>query len=196
MRFAVLASIAVSVPAVCFVALAKDTPHSVPQPSDIPNQAIDFRGFLVVAREVASYRENRRVSEEVFLEMSREEGTIVLDTRSAAKFAELHIQGARHLNFSDITKESLAEAIPEKDTRILIYCNNNFRGRPVEFAAKMPPAALNIPTFVTLYEYGYRNIYELGPVIDADKSELPLVSSAEEAERALESAAAVPKAAD
>lgn len=146
----------------------------------IPNEAIDFRGFLKVAAEVADYREDRRVSEEQFLEMSREEGAIVLDTRSAQKFAELHIRGAKHLNFSDITKHQLAETIPDKDTRILIYCNNNFRGRPVEFAAKSAPAALNIPTFITLYEYGYRNLYELGPMIDADKTILPLVSSAQE----------------
>lgn len=181
MRLAVLASIAVVVSAVCFVALAENTPHSAPPPSDIPNEAIDYSGFARAVGEVAEYREKRRVTEQQFLEMSQDAGTIVLDTRSAAKYAELHIQGAKHLNFSDITKDSLAEVIPSKDTRILIYCNNNFRGRPVEFASKMAPAALNIPTFITLYEYGYRNLYELGPMIDADKSMLSLASIAEEA---------------
>jgi signal peptidase I len=31
---------------------------------------------------------------------------------------------------------------------------------------KSAPLALNIPTFINLYGYGYRNIYELGDVVD------------------------------
>lgn len=146
----------------------------------ITNPAIDMRGFLQVANEAANYRERRRVTEEQFLEMSKEKGTIVLDTRSAAMFKLLHIEGAVHLNFSDITKDGLNKAIPDPNTRILIYCNNNFENRPVAFVYKTAPAALNIPTFITLYEYGYRNVYELGPLIDADKTILNLVSSDEE----------------
>jgi len=104
--------------------------------------------------------------------MSKDEDTIVLDTRSAAKYAELHIKGAVHLNFSDITSDTLAAIVPSPATRILIYCNNNFENAPEPFPVKMAVAALNIPTFVTLYAYGYQNLYELGPVVDPATSNI------------------------
>ena len=104
-----------------------------------------------------------------------EANTIVLDTRSAAKFALLHVKGAVHLNFSEITTDSLAKLIPTKDTRILIYCNNNFDNAPVAFRSKSPGMALNIPTFITLHAYGYENIYELGPLLDVKKTRISLV---------------------
>ncbi|MEM6655884.1 MAG: rhodanese-like domain-containing protein [Planctomycetota bacterium] len=135
---------------------------------------IDFEGFVSVAREAARHRQSRRIGEAEFLRMSREKGTIILDTRSAAAFKRRHVAGAVHLNFSDITKESLANVIPNKETRVLIYYNNNFAGDADAFPAKAIRAALNIPTFVTLYEYGYRNVYELKPLIDVKASKLPL----------------------
>ncbi len=62
--------------------------------------------------------------------------------------------------------DSLKELIPDKDTKILIYCNNNFINDPQNFRTKLKMAALNISTFITLYEYGYRNVYEFGEVVD------------------------------
>lgn len=144
----------------------------------IPNPSIDYDGYVETAQQVKAYREKRRVTEKQFLQMASEEDTIILDIRSAAAFAKLHIAGAVHLNFSDITKDHLAEVIPSKETRVLIYCNNNFENEPEAFPRKTEVAALNIPTFITLYGYGYRNLYELGPVIDAKKSRLPLTPSA------------------
>ena len=41
----------------------------------------------------------------------------------------------------------------------------------------MPSASLNLSTFVSLYTYGYRNIYELGPLLDAKTTRLELVST-------------------
>lgn len=140
----------------------------------IPNEAIDFEAFQEVVKEAGEHRRSRRITEEQFLQMAGEENTIILDTRSADKFALLHVKGAVHLNFSEITKDSLARAIPDRETRILIYCNNNFDGAPVSMARKAPAAALNIPTFLTLYSYGYRNLYELGPLLDVRKTRIPL----------------------
>ena len=141
-----------------------------------PNKLIDYAGFVRLAQEVEPYRQQRRIDEKTFLRMAREKGTIVLDTRGAAAYERLHVGGAVHLNFSDITKERLARVVPTKETRVLIYCNNNFKNEPEAFPSKMPRAALNLPTFVTLYEYGYRELYELAPLIDARQSRLPLVS--------------------
>ena len=35
---------------------------------------------------------------------------------------------------------------------------------------KLPSASLNLATYVALYDYGYRNVYELGPLIDFDRT--------------------------
>jgi hypothetical protein len=36
---------------------------------------------------------------------------------------------------------------------------------------------LNIPTYIALYDYGYRNVYELGPQLDIDASLLEFESA-------------------
>ena len=144
----------------------------------IENPAIDMAGYLQVSREAAQHRATRRVSEEDFMRMAREPNTIVLDARSREKYDELHVKGAVSLAFSDIAVESLAQTIPDKNTRILIYCNNNFAGAPQPFPTKMPSASLNISTYIALYNYGYRNVYELGPLVALDKSTLPFESTA------------------
>jgi hypothetical protein len=61
--------------------------------------------------------------------------------------------------------------------RVLIYCNNNFRNAEGPFPSKLPNASLNLSTYIALYSYRYRNIYELGPLIDIKASRLELESS-------------------
>lgn len=142
-----------------------------------PNPAIDMDAYLRVSMEAAAYRQSHRVSEEDFLRMSSEPGTIVLDARSAEKYALLHVKGAINLSFPDITVDSLKQAIPDKSTRILIYCNNNFTGAPKPFPTKLPSASLNLSTYIALYNYGYRNVYELGSLIDLKASKLAFEGS-------------------
>jgi hypothetical protein len=137
-----------------------------------PNPAIDMDGYLRVAAEAASHRESRRISEEEFIRMSREPGTVVLDARSREKYDELHIKGAINLSFPDIAVGTLARTLPDKETRILIYCNNNFANAPEPFPEKKFSAALNLSTYIALYNYGYRNVYELAPLIDVRASRL------------------------
>jgi hypothetical protein len=148
-----------------------------PQPA---NPAIDMQGYLRVADDAAAHREQRRLSEEDFIRLSREPGTLILDARSKQKYDELHIKGAINLPFPDIAVERLHEAIPDKNTRILIYCNNNFRGAEEAFPVKMQTAALNISTYIALYNYGYRNVYELAPLLDVKSSKLEFESSTAE----------------
>ena len=149
-------------------------------PTEIPNPAIDMPRFLSVSEEAAEHRLSRRISEEEFLRMAAEPGTLVLDARSAQRYAQLHVKGAINLSFPDIAIDSLASTIPDKDTRILIYCNNNFTGAPEPFPTKMASASLNLSTFVSLYDYGYRNVYELGPLIDIKDSKLTFEGTAVE----------------
>jgi len=148
---------------------------AAPAPAD---PAIDMQGFLRVSARAAKHREPRRVSQQEFIRMSREPGTIVLDARSRQRFDELHVKGAIHLSFPDITIESLGKAIPDRKTRILIYCNNNFRNAEGPFPSKLPSASLNLSTYVALYNYGYHNVYELADTLDLSASKLEFESSA------------------
>ncbi len=144
---------------------------------EIPNPSIDMKGYLRVAGDAARYREKRRLTEEDFIKMSKEPGVTVLDARSKQKFDELHIAGAINLSFPDITVESLAKMFPDKNAKILIYCNNNFRNAEDAFPRKIAEASLNISTYISLYSYGYRNVYELGPLLDAKTTKIELVTS-------------------
>jgi phage shock protein E len=141
----------------------------------IPNPSIDMKAFLKVAVKAAEHRESRRLTEEEFIRMSKEPGVVILDARSRLKYDELHIRDAVNLSFPDITVESLATMFPDKNQKILIYCNNNFVNAAMAFPTKAPAASLNLSTFVSLYTYGYRNVYELGPLLDAKTTKLELV---------------------
>jgi hypothetical protein len=55
---------------------------------------------------------------------------------------------------------------------VLIYCNNNFRDLPESMPVKAMASALNLSTFVALHSYGYRNVYELAPVVDPANTRL------------------------
>ena len=141
------------------------------------NPSIDMQGFLSVSMQAAEHRETRRISEADFIRMSREPGTIVLDARSRQRFDELHVKGAINLSFPDIAVDSLAKTIPDRSTRILIYCNNNFTGAEGPFPTKAPSASLNLSTYIALYNYGYRNVYELADTFELKTSRLEFESS-------------------
>jgi phage shock protein E len=146
--------------------------------ADAPkNPHVDIQTFLTDAHAVEIQRANRVIDQDAFLKMASEKGTIILDARSTDKFAMLHVVGATNLPFTDFTEESLAKIFPNKDTRILIYCNNNFNNAPRAMPLKLAGASLNISTLISLQTYGYKNVFELGGYIDANKSKLPLKGS-------------------
>jgi phage shock protein E len=146
--------------------------------ADPGNPNIDMEGYLKVASIAAAHRQTRRLSEDEFIRRSQQKDTVILDARSRAMFDLLHIKGAINLSYPDIDIESLKKTLPNKNAQILIYCNNNFSGEPIAFATKLPSVSLNLSTYITLYNYGYRNIYELSPLIDVHKTKLTLVSTA------------------
>jgi len=150
-----------------------------------PKALVDYDDFKNLVSELEKQRENHLVSLDVFLKMAKEENTVVLDTRSDFRFNRKHLKGAIHLDFTDFTQENLLTLIPDPNTRILIYCNNNFDGDPIDFASKMSKPktkietqilsnrkpimlALNIPTHINLYGYGYKNIYELDELVNVN----------------------------
>lgn len=145
-----------------------------------PNPAIDPTGHQRLVAEAFRFREGRRLTEDQFLKLTAEPGTVVLDARSWANFARLHIRGAVNLPFPDIDIPTLARVLPDKTARILIYCNNNFLGVGPAARAMQPKSAalsLNLSTFPALYASGYRNLYELGPQLDPRATKLPLAGT-------------------
>jgi hypothetical protein len=156
---AMLAAIA----ALSFVAV----PFALAQDKAAPSAAqIDYRGFQELTRDVEAYRAERLVSLAEFQRMAEEANTIILDARSADAYAAGHIDGAVNLPFTDFTDQSLRDTLRDPDVRILIYCNNNFSNNESPVMLKRVQLALNIQTFINLYGYGYRNVYELGDVVD------------------------------
>jgi len=151
-----------------------------------PKAKVSFDDFKGMVAEVEPHRASRLVDLDQFLKMSKEPGCIILDSRSTFRFDRIHLKGAKHLSFTDFTQDNLGKVIPSFDTKILIYCNNNFNGNQIDFASKVasprPKAnnpiatqmasqdrpkmmALNVPTYINLYGYGYRNVYELNELV-------------------------------
>ena len=145
---------------------------SVVADQQLPPSNIDYTGFVGMSQDVQSYRQKRLVDLDTFLQMATDPETILLDTRSKQAYDRKHLKGAVHLNFSDFTDEKLAKMIPAEDTRILIYCNNNISGDRENFFGKGARLALNIPTFINLYGYGYKNIYELVSLVPVNDPRL------------------------
>lgn len=151
---------------------------------------VDFDAYAQLLAEVKPHREQRLVTIEEFNELSKQENVIILDARSKEMYDAKHIAGAIHLNFSDFTQGNLEAIIPSPDTKILIYCNNNIDKDDVFFPSKgfVPrnfydnekdlTLALNIPTYINLYGYGYRNIYELGELISVYDSRIQFEGTA------------------
>lgn len=159
------------------LAATAQEPHSTSFEST--ERSVDFPAFMVIAEEAMRYRQDRLVSLDTFRAMAAEDNTIILDTRSAKAFAVGHISGAINLTFSDFTELKLADKVPSRDTRILIYCNNNFADNAAPVPTKSPALALNVPTFINLYGYGYLDIYELGERMNLDDPRLGWVSDAD-----------------
>jgi phage shock protein E len=170
-RFGLTLIGAAALPALVILAAA----HAQTLP--LKNPAIDMDGYLLNSQRAAEHRASRLLTEDQFLKMAAELGTLVLDARSPEKYELLHVKGAINLSFPDITVESLKTVIPDKTTRVLIYCNNNFRNADAPFPSKLPTASLNLSTYIALYTYGYRNVYELGPLLDLNTSKLPFASN-------------------
>lgn len=167
------------------------TNTALAQEKDYPPAKVSFGDFKELVAAVEPHRAERLVDLDTFLKMSKDSGVIIFDSRSDFRYDRLHVKGARHLNFSDYTQDNLQKVIPGFDTKILIYCNNNFEGNQEDFASKtvtrfpIEPSqltmasqiavqekpimmALNVPTYVNLYGYGYRNVYELHELVDVN----------------------------
>jgi len=139
----------------------------------IPNRLIDYAEFKKIVSDSVRERETHRLTEKQFVQAMADKDTVVLDARSASRYALRHVRGAVNLPFTDFTADTLAQVIPSKATKILIYCNNNFEGSAAAFPSKAPAASLNLSTYTSLRAYGYTNIFELGPLLDVHETSIP-----------------------
>jgi len=146
---------------------------SSPAESTIPNPLIDYAAFQKIVDTSKSERESNRLTEDQFLAAMNDKGAVLLDARSAAMYKLRHIKGAVNLPFTDFSESSLAAVVPDKSSRVLIYCNNNFLNAPVSMFSKVAPASLNLSTYTSLKAYGYDRINELGPLLDVNKTKIP-----------------------
>ncbi len=149
---------------------------------EYPPAKVNYEDYKTLVAEAEVHREKRLVRLDTFLKMSKKPNVIILDARPKFRFDRIHIKGAKHLNFAEFTQASLANIIPSPDTTVLIYCNNNFEGNQVDFRSKVSlptrrsplvkerktsrMMALNVPTYISLYGYGYRNVYELDELVN------------------------------
>jgi phage shock protein E len=130
------------------------------------NPQVDYAGFARLTGDLAKVRKTHRLKWPEFVRRAGAQGALLLDARSADAFARGHLKGAVNLPFTDFTDEALREVIGANPHRpIFIYCNNNFRDHRAPVPLKRAPMALNIPTFINLHGYGYRNVWELADVI-------------------------------
>ncbi|NTW99043.1 MAG: rhodanese-like domain-containing protein [Geobacteraceae bacterium] len=160
------------------------------QVTNYPKAKVSFNDCKGLVKAVETHRASRLIDLNTFIKMSKLPGVVILDSRSQFRFDRIHVKGARHLAFTDFTQDNLQKVIPSFETRILIYCNNNFDGDQTDFASKIalprPKSAagavakqfavqekpimmaLNIPTYINLYGYGYRNVYELDELVNVN----------------------------
>ncbi|MBB4805855.1 rhodanese-related sulfurtransferase [Chryseobacterium defluvii] len=151
---------------------------------------VDFDYLQDLVTQVKPHREKRLIDLDEFLKRSKQKNTVILDTRSKEMFDKKHVKGAVNINFSDFTQSALDNFFRNyegKNTRILIYCNNNFEDRSAAdlqdqyFITKavQPRSAkitennsrtlaLNIPTYINLFGYGYKNVFELHELVDVN----------------------------
>lgn len=90
-----------------------------------------------------------RITQEEAKEMMETGEVIILDVREQEEYDTGHISGAVLLPVGNITEDTAAEIIPEKDSTVLVYCRSGNRSKAASSA---------------LAKLGYTKIYEFGGI--------------------------------
>lgn len=83
--------------------------------------------------------------------LAKEKDYILLDVRTIAEYKKKHLPHAILLPIEEIKKGNVAEVLPDKNQKILVYC---WTGRRAEDAAAI------------LFNMGYKNVVNLGGIVD------------------------------
>ena len=92
---------------------------------------------------------DQQITQEEAKEMMDTQEVIILDVREQEEYDSGHIPGAVLLPVGTIDENTAAQAIPEKDSTVLVYCRSGNRSKTASSA---------------LAELGYTNIYEFGGI--------------------------------
>ena len=91
----------------------------------------------------------QQITQEEAKEMMDYQEVIILDVREQDEYDSGHIPGAMLLPAGTIDEATAADAIPEKDSTVLVYCRSGNRSKTASS---------------TLADLGYTNIYEFGGI--------------------------------
>jgi hypothetical protein len=161
----------------CALILGLATPALAKAPPP-DNPEIDYAGYQRLVVDLRDYRAQRRLGWNDFARAARADGALLLDARSESAFRAGHIAGAVNLPFTDFTADALRAVIgANADRPIYIYCNNNFTNDRPPVVTKVARLSLNVQTFVNLYGYGYKNIWELADRIDFENPKYGWISN-------------------
>ena len=83
--------------------------------------------------------------------LAQEKNYILLDVRTLGEYEKKHIPNAVLLPIEEIKRGNVAEVLPDKNQKILLYC---WTGRRAEDAAAI------------LFNMGYKNVVNLGGIVD------------------------------
>ena len=90
------------------------------------------------------------ISAEEAHEMMEDGDVVVLDVRERDEYDAGHIAGAVLLPYTSVSAQTAAEAIPSKDSTVLVYCRS---GRRSAIAAE------------ALVDLGYQHVYDFGGIL-------------------------------
>lgn len=91
----------------------------------------------------------QQITQEDAKEMMDTQEVIILDVREQAEYDSGHIPGAVLLPVGTIDETTAAEVIPEKDSKVLVYCRSGNRSKTASAA---------------LADLGYTKVYEFGGI--------------------------------
>ncbi len=82
-----------------------------------------------------------------------ENAVVLIDLRGKESFEAAHIRGAINVPIELLTQEHLQTVVPNSDSRIVVYCSNNF----------MPTRMIALTTlgFPAIEQLGYRQVHRL-----------------------------------
>lgn len=129
------------------------------QPAQQEHKAFAFTRDLGPALD---HRLNRIVGLDSFVQMNSEANTVILDTRSREAFATGHIYGAVNIPLSEMSLLNIADAVHDRETRILIYGDENIAENSDYSDYEISNLPINLLTYISLHRYGYYELFELG----------------------------------
>lgn len=103
------------------------------------------------------------ISFEQFKKESQTSGAVILDLRSEAEYKEGHFKGARLMG-ADIKEEKLKQLVPNKQSKIIVYCSNTF------FPSRR--ISLNNVCLPQIIALGYPNVFVIEEIWHKDFDEI------------------------